>query len=109
MEKKKFAVAMETLYDVSYFLIHIRHLDVISYDSKTNLLGIYMFKVDNKNNITRRKICLKLKPKNKYARTTLSNGVLLSLLSLYVFFLILAFLLLALNILMTNGNVVRSF
>ena len=79
MEKKEFAVEMRTLYDFPYFLMHIGSFDVISNYSKTNLLGIYVFKVDNKNTRTRYEKCLKLKLKNKYIRMTLSNGVLLSL------------------------------
>ena len=47
-----------------------------------------MFKGNNKNIRTRYEICLKLKLKNKYTKTTLSNGVMLSLLlSLNVFLL----------------------
>ena len=63
-----------------YFLIHIRPIDVISNHNKINLLCIYMSKVENKNTRTRCETCLKLKLKNKYARTTLPKGVLLSLL-----------------------------
>ena len=63
MEKKEFAVEMETLYEFPYFLIHIRSLDVISSNNKINLLAIYMFKVDRKNNRTRYETCLKLKLK----------------------------------------------
>ena len=52
MEKKKFIVEIKTLYDFPYFLTHIRPLDVIS-NYKKILLGIYMFKVDNRNTRTR--------------------------------------------------------
>ena len=67
-------------------IFHTFHwpFDVISNYNKTNLLG--MFKVDNKNTRTRYVTCLKLKLKNKYIRTTLSNGDLLTLwLTLNVF------------------------
>ena len=64
------------------------------------LLGIYMFKGNNKNIRTIYETCLKLKLKNKYSETTLSNGVLLSLLLPFerIFYLVLVFLLLTLNI-----------
>ena len=39
-----------------------------------------MFKIDNKNTRTRYETCLKLKLKNKYSGTALSNDVLLYLL-----------------------------
>ena len=39
---------------------------------------MYMFKGNNKNIRARYETCLKLKLKNKYAKRTLSNGVLLS-------------------------------
>ena len=80
MEKKEFAVEMKTLYDFPYFLMHIRPFDVNFNYNKTNLLGIYMFKVDNKNTRTRYEICLRLKFRKTYTSMTLSNGVLLSLL-----------------------------
>ena len=84
MEKKEFAVEMKNLYDFS--LKHIRPFDETSNYNKKTLLGVYLFKVNNKNIRTRYEICLKLNLKNKYTRTTLSNGVLLSLLlSLNVF------------------------
>ena len=70
---------MKTLYNFAYILIGIRPFDVISNYNKTNLLGIYMFKVDNKNTRAKYEVCLKLKLKNKYTRTTLSNSVLSSL------------------------------
>ena len=70
---------MKTLYNFAYFLIGIRPFDVISNYNNTNLLDIYMFKFDNKNTRAKYEVCLKLKLKNKYTRTTLSNGVLLSL------------------------------
>ena len=38
-----------------------------------------MLKVNSKNTRTKYEIFLKLKLKNKYTRTTLSNGVLLSI------------------------------
>ena len=77
------AVEMKT-----YFLMHIRPFDVISNYSKTNPLGLYMFKVDNKNTRTRCETYLKLKLKNKNNRTALSNGVLMSLLlSLNIFYI----------------------
>ena len=78
IEKKEFAVEMKTLYDFPYFLMHIRLFAVISNYSKTNL-GTYMLKADNKNTRTRCGIILKIKFKNKFTRTTLSNSVLLSL------------------------------
>ena len=84
MEKKEFAEEMKNLYDFS--LMHIRPFDEnFNYNKKT-LLGVYLFKVNNKNIRTRYETCLKLNLKNKYTRTTLSNGVLLFLLlSLNVF------------------------
>ena len=55
--------------------------------ARQTLLAIYMFKGNNKNIRTSCKTCLMLKLKNKCTETTLSNGVLLSLLfSLNVFF-----------------------
>ena len=60
--------------------MHIKPFDVISYYNKTNFLGIYMFKVDNKSTRTKYETCLKLKLENKYTRKTLSDGVLLSIL-----------------------------
>ena len=53
-----------------------------------------MLKVNNKNTRTRYEMCLKLKLKNKYTRTTLPNGVLLSIVN----FGGIVFLLLTLNI-----------
>ena len=47
-----------------------------------------MFKVKNKSLRTRYETCLKLKLKNKYTRTTLPNGVLLSLLLTFNVFLL---------------------
>ena len=70
---------MKTLYNFAYFLIGVRPFGAISNYNKENLLDIYMFKVDNKNTTAKYEVCLKLKLKNKYTRTTLSNGVLLSL------------------------------
>ena len=55
--------------------------------TRETLLGIYMFKVNNKNIRTRYETFLKLKLKNKHTRTTLSNGVLLSLLLTFNVFL----------------------
>ena len=78
---------MKTLYDFPFFLMHIRSFDVISNYKKTNQLVIYMFKVENTNTRTRYETCLKLKLKNKYTITTLSNGVLLSLLLAFNVFL----------------------
>ena len=76
MQKNELALEMKNLYDFPYSLMHIRPSDEIS-----------MFKGNNKNIRTRYETCLKLKLKNKYTKTTLSNGVLLSLLlSLNVFF-----------------------
>ena len=51
---------------------------------QTLFLGIYMFKGDNKSIRTRYETCVKLKLRDKCTKTTLSNGVLLSLLSLNV-------------------------
>ena len=53
MEKKEFAVDMETWFNFLYSWIHIKPFDVISNYNKTNLRGIYMFKVYNKNSRTR--------------------------------------------------------
>ena len=76
MQKNELALEMKKLYDFPYSLMHIRPSDEIS-----------MFKGNNKNIRTRYETCLKLKLKNKSIETTLSNGVLLSLLlSLNVFF-----------------------
>ena len=76
MQKNELALEMKKLYDFPNSLMHIRPSDEIS-----------MFKGNNKNIRTRYETCLKLKFKNKYTETTLSNGVLLSLLlSLNVFF-----------------------
>ena len=44
MEKKEIVVGMKTLYDFSYFLMHIRPFDEISNYNK----GIYMIKFDKK-------------------------------------------------------------
>ena len=87
MEKKPLAIKMKNLYDFSYSLMHIRLLTRFPIKTRQTLLGIYMFKGNNENIRTRYETCLKLKLKNKYTKTTLSNGVLLSLLlSLNVFF-----------------------
>ena len=74
--------------------------DKMSNHTGQTLLGIYMFKGNKKNIRTIYETCLKLKLKNKYSETTLSNGVLLSLLLLFerIFYLVLVFLLLTLNI-----------
>ena len=78
---------MKNPYDFSYSLMHIRLLTRFPITTRQALLGIYMFKTNNKNIRTRYETCLKLKLENKYIETTLSNGVLLSLLlSLNVFF-----------------------
>ena len=78
---------MKNLYDFSYSLMRIRLLTRFPITTRQTLLGIYMFKGNNKNIRTRYETCLKLKLKNKYTKITLSNGVLLSLLlSLNVFF-----------------------
>ena len=73
--------------------------DKMSNHTGQTLLGIYMFKGNNKNIRTIYETCLKLKLKNKYSETTLSNGVLLSLLLPFerIFYLVLVFLLLTLN------------
>ena len=70
---------MKILYDFSYSYAY-QAFDEISITTRQTLLGIYMFKGNNKNIRTRYETCLKLKLKNKYTETTLSNGVLLSLL-----------------------------
>ena len=44
---------METWFNFLYSWIHIKPFDVISNYNKTNLRGIYMFKVYNKNTRTR--------------------------------------------------------
>ena len=74
--------------------------DKMSNHTGQTLLGIYMYKGNNKNIRTIYETCLKLKLKNKYSETTLSNGVLLSLLLPFerIFYLVLVFLLLTLNI-----------
>ena len=92
------------MYDSQHFLIHIRLFDVIFDYSMTNLCNIIMFKADNKNTRTKKKIFLTLKPENKYTRTTLPNDFL-SLLVLPFNFLV--FLLLSLN--MTDPNDVYTF
>ena len=85
MEKKELALKMKNLYDFSYSLMRIRLLTRFAITTRQTLLGIYLFKGNNKNR-TRLETCLKLELKNKYTETTLSNGVLLSLLlSLNVF------------------------
>ena len=61
IEKKSFAVEINTLYHFLYFLLHIRPFVMISNYNKTNLINIYMFKVGNKNTRTRYEACLKLK------------------------------------------------
>ena len=76
---------MKNLYDFPYSLMCTRPFDEISNYNKTNL-GICLFKGYNKNIRTRYETCVKLKLKNKNTKTTLSNGVLLSLLSLNVLF-----------------------
>ena len=63
---------MKTLYDSPNFLIYMRPFDMISNSKKTNLLGIYKFKIGNKNTGTRRETCLKSKLKNIDTRMTLS-------------------------------------
>ena len=74
--QKELALEMKNLYDFPYSLMHIRPSDEIS-----------IFKGHNKNTRTIYESCLKLTLKNKYTQTTLSNGVLLSLLLfLNVFF-----------------------
>ena len=76
MQKNELALEMKKLYDFPTSLMHIRPSDEIS-----------MFKGNNKNIRKRYETCPKLKLKNKSIATTLSNGVLLSLLlSLNVFF-----------------------
>ena len=59
-----------------------------SQQDKPYLAFICMFKGNNKNIRTRHEICLKLKLKNKYTETTLSNGVLMSLLLLWTYLLL---------------------
>ena len=73
MQKKEFTVEMKTLYNFAYILMHIRPFEATSSCKKTNLLGIYMFNVDNKNTRTRYETCLKLKLKNTLTRMTLSK------------------------------------
>ena len=62
---------MKTLYDFSYFLMHIRPFGVFLITIRQKLFGVYMFKVDTKNSRTRYETCLKLKLKNKYTKITL--------------------------------------
>ena len=87
---------MKDLYDFPYSIMHIRPSDEIPITTRQTLAGISMSKGNNKNIRRRYEIRLKLELKNKYTETTLSNGVLLSLLlSLNVFLhLVLVFLLL---------------
>ena len=76
MQKKESALEMKNLFDFPYSFMYIRPSDEIS-----------LLKDNNKKIKTRYETCLKLKLKNKYTKTTLSNGVLLSLLlCLNVFF-----------------------
>ena len=92
MEKKEFADE-----DIVWF--SIRPFDVISNYNETNLLDMYMLKVDNKNTRLRHETCLKLKLKSKYTRKTLSNGALLSIVKFeHISYLVLVFLLWTLNI-----------
>ena len=107
--------------------MHIRPFNTIFDYNKTNILGIYKFKVGNKNtrNIrnmrnTERYLKLKLtvqssnlitlKVGKKFPRATLSNGVLLPLLlTLNVFLTWLYFFIDDFEYYMTNGNVVCAF
>ena len=75
MEKKKLALEMENLYDFPYSLMHIRPSDEISNHNKTNLAWHLHVEGNNKRIRTRYETCLKLKPKNKYTKITLSNSV----------------------------------
>ena len=105
MEKKDFAVEMKALYDFLYFLMHTRPFEGISNYNKTNLLGIYIFKVDNKNTRARYETCLKLKLKNEYIRATVVFIINFE----GIIYQVLAFLLLTLNIEMTDGNAACAF
>ena len=71
--------------------MYIRPFD---FQLQLNASGILMFKVDNKNTGPRYETCLKLKLKNKYTRTTLSNGS----------YLVLVFLLLTLKMFKVNNR-----
>ena len=72
---------------------------MISNYNETNLLDMYMLKVDNKNTRLRHETCLKLKLKSKYTRKTLSNGALSSIVKFeHISYLVLVFLLWTLNI-----------
>ena len=51
--------------------MHIRLLKRFPIKTRQPLLGIYMFKGNNKNIRIRYEQCLKLKLKNKYTETTL--------------------------------------
>ena len=74
--------------------MHSRSFHVISNYNKTNLLCIYMFKVNNKSSKTRCETCLELKLKNKYTRKTIVLIVNFE----HISYLVLVFLLLTLNI-----------
>ena len=78
MEKKEFTVEIQILYGSSYFLIHERPFHVIPNDNIVKQHGIYVFRVDDRNNRTRCDSYLKLKLKNKYIRMTLPNSLMLS-------------------------------
>ena len=83
-----------------------------SNNSKRNLLGIYMFKVDNSNIRTRYETCLKFKNlKNKRTRTTLSQlcSVVFIFSFKHYFILGACVFILTLNIKMTDGNVACAF
>ena len=58
IEKKEFAVEIKTLHDYPCFFHQIRRFDVFLITARQTLLGIYMFKVDNKSPRTRYETCL---------------------------------------------------
>ena len=58
MKKKQFSAEMKILHDFSYFLITSGLLTWFPITTRQTLLGIYMFKVDNKNAITIYETCL---------------------------------------------------
>ena len=79
-KEKEFVVKLRNCIIFHTFWCISDLLTWFSFTIKKTLLGILVFKVDNKNTRTRYETCLKLKLQNQFTRTTLSNGVLLSLL-----------------------------
>ena len=67
---------MQRQFMIFNFLMHIRLFDVIFDYGKTNLQGIFFVLNRCKNTRTKLETCLKLKPKTKNTRTSLSNNIL---------------------------------